>query len=114
MSTHDHMTLSDARSRRGNRTLMRRMQFMVGNTEVDLGSDDEGQITEGLGSTSAISAARERRERMQPFIELSKSSARKGGARGFAGGEEDFQTPAASRVGGSSAKQRPPYYSGRR
>ena len=114
MSTHDHMTLSDARSRRGNRTLMRRMQFMVGNTEVDLGSDDEGQITEGLGSTSAISAARERRERMQPFIELSKSSARKGGAHGFAGGEEDFQTPAASRVGGSSAKQRPPYYSGRR
>ena len=82
--------------------------------EVDLGSDDEGQITEGLGSTSAISAARERRERMQPFIELSKSSARKGGAHGFAGGEEDFQTPAASRVGGSSAKQRPPYYSGRR
>ena len=62
------------RSTKSNRTLMRRMQYMVGNTEVELGSDEEDEVTKGVEEvSSAVTEARERREKMQPFFQLARA-----------------------------------------
>ena len=62
------------RSTKSNRTLMRRMQYMVGNTEVQLGSDEEEEVTKGMaGVSSAVAGAKERRDKMQPFFQLARA-----------------------------------------
>ena len=47
---------------------------MVGNTEVELGSDEEDEVTKGVEEvSSAVTEARERREKMQPFFQLARA-----------------------------------------
>ena len=62
------------RTTKSNRTLMRRMQYMVGNTEVQLGSDEEEEVTKGMAEvSSAVAEAKERRDKMQPFFQLARA-----------------------------------------
>merc|ERR1712078_916575 len=47
---------------------------MVGNTEVQLGSDEEEEVTKGMAEvSSAVAEAKERRDKMQPFFQLARA-----------------------------------------